>query len=221
MRSNFSLLHLLVFIFALAFLMGIVQVGIINLMFQKLGLSPVSAMLLLSASLFGSFINIPLFIIESEMPQQNIDPLVNRFLHRASLEFTGKTIIAANFGGCIVPVLFSSYLFLNKPLGLTQMLLGISFVTFVSYIFSRPVPGIGIGMPILIAPLAAASIAILIGEEHRASLAYISGTLGVLIGADILHLRDIGKMGSPLASIGGAGTFDGIFITGIVAVLLT
>jgi len=27
-------------------------------------------------------------------------------------------------------------------------------------------------------------------------------------------------MGAPVASIGGAGTFDGIFMTGIVAVLL-
>ena len=54
-----------------------------------------------------------------------------------------------------------------------------------------------------------------------AALAYIAGTLGVLIGADIFRLKDIRKMGTPVASIGGAGTFDGIFITGIVAVLLT
>jgi uncharacterized membrane protein len=41
-----------------------------------------------------------------------------------------------------------------------------------------------------------------------------------LIGADLLRIRDIRRMGTPLAAIGGAGTFDGIFITGIVAVLL-
>jgi uncharacterized membrane protein len=42
----------------------------------------------------------------------------------------------------------------------------------------------------------------------------------VILGADILRLKDIRHMGTPIASIGGAGTFDGIFITGIVAVLL-
>ena len=56
--------------------------------------------------------------------------------------------------------------------------------------------------------------------EHSAALAYVAGTLGVLIGADLLRLRDVCRLGVPMASIGGAGTFDGIFITGIVAVLL-
>ncbi|MCW8828861.1 MAG: DUF1614 domain-containing protein, partial [Gammaproteobacteria bacterium] len=66
----------------------------------------------------------------------------------------------------------------------------------------------------------AALAAVLIAPEASAPLAYISGTLGVLIGADLLRLKDIRTMGAPFASIGGAGTFDGIFITGIVAVLL-
>jgi len=34
-----------------------------------------------------------------------------------------------------------------------------------------------------------------------------------------LQLKDIAKLGMPIGSIGGAGTFDGIFLTGIVAVL--
>jgi len=29
-----------------------------------------------------------------------------------------------------------------------------------------------------------------------------------------------GKIGAPVASIGGAGKFDGIFLTGLIAVLL-
>jgi len=91
----------------------------------------------------------------------------------------------------------------------------------VAYGSSRPVPGIGIGMPILVGPLAAALVAILLGGEQRAPLAYIAGTLGVLIGADLLRLRDVRDLGAPLASIGGAGTFDGIFMTGLVAVLLS
>ncbi|WP_198171299.1 DUF1614 domain-containing protein [Actinoplanes awajinensis] len=43
---------------------------------------------------------------------------------------------------------------------------------------------------------------------------------GTLIGADLTHLSAIRRMGAPLASIGGAGTFDGVFLSGVIAVLL-
>jgi uncharacterized membrane protein len=52
------------------------------------------------------------------------------------------------------------------------------------------------------------------------ALAYVIGSLGTLIGADLLNLGNIQGLGAPIASIGGAGTFDGIFLTGILAVLL-
>jgi uncharacterized membrane protein len=51
-------------------------------------------------------------------------------------------------------------------------------------------------------------------------IAYLSGVLGTLIGADLTNLNKIADLGAPVASIGGAGTFDGVFLTGIVAVLL-
>lgn len=50
--------------------------------------------------------------------------------------------------------------------------------------------------------------------------AYVSGTMGTLVGADLLNLRAISKIGAPVASIGGAGTFDGVFLAGVIAVLL-
>jgi len=37
---------------------------------------------------------------------------------------------------------------------------------------------------------------------------------------DLLNLGKIRGLGASVASIGGAGTFDGIFLTGIFAVLL-
>jgi uncharacterized membrane protein len=95
-----------------------------------------------------------------------------------------------------------------------------ALVSAISFAFSRPMAGLGVAMPIFIAPLAAALVAMLINPGQSAPLAYICGTLGVLIGADLLRLKDIQQMGVPVAAIGGAGTFDGIFITGIVAVLL-
>jgi uncharacterized membrane protein len=93
-------------------------------------------------------------------------------------------------------------------------------VAFIARTTSRPIPGIGIGIPMLIAPIAAALIATFLDPQQRAPLAYIGGTLGVLIGADLIRLKDIRKMGAPFVSIGGAGTFDGVFLTGLLAVLL-
>jgi len=98
--------------------------------------------------------------------------------------------------------------------------MAILVISAVSYKFSKPIPGLGVAMPVFIPPLLAALLALLLDPAHAAQFAYISGVLGVLLGADIFRFKDITKMGAPVASIGGAGTFDGIFLTGILAALL-
>jgi len=220
-RSPFSPLHLLLFIVVLGMLVAFVQVGLLTLAFDKLGLSPGEGFVLLFASLFGSMINLPLATMDaSASSPEQIPPPLRGLLRQPPRPFTGKTLLAVNVGGGLIPVLFSLYLLTHNPIDLSHVVLGVALVTALSYAFSRPVPGLGVGMPILIAPLGAALAATLISPAHSAPLAYISGTLGVLIGADLMRLKDIRKLGAPVAAIGGAGTFDGIFITGIVAVLL-
>jgi len=56
--------------------------------------------------------------------------------------------------------------------------------------------------------------------EQAPQAAFVAGVLGPLIGADLLHLRDIATLETGIASIGGAGTFDGIVLSGIVAAYL-
>jgi uncharacterized membrane protein len=88
---------------------------------------------------------------------------------------------------------------------------------------ARPIPGVGIATPMFIPPIVAAIVGSLLSgglPHHASAIAYISGVLGTLIGADLMNLRRLSELGAPVASIGGAGTFDGIFLTGIVAVLL-
>jgi uncharacterized membrane protein len=51
-------------------------------------------------------------------------------------------------------------------------------------------------------------------------IAFSAGVLGPLIGADLLHLGDIAEIGTGMASIGGAGTFDGVVLSGLVATVL-
>ena len=94
-------------------------------------------------------------------------------------------------------------------------------MTGLCYKIARPVPGLGIALPPLIPPIAAAVIAVVIAYPHAPVVAYFSGTVGTLLGADILKLKKISQLGAPVASIGGAGTFDGIFLTGILSVMLS
>lgn len=212
--------RLLLFVLALALLLVVVHIGVISITFSKLGLTRESAFLLLFLSLTGSVINLPLFSIRSNVPIKDRGFYIPGYLQPYLRRLSGRTLIAVNVGGCLIPLLFSVYLFTTQPLMLYEVLLGVSMVTLVCYLYSFPVKGIGIGMPMLIAPIFAAIIAIMINPESSAPLAYISGTMGVLIGADLLNFRHIAHMGAMVASIGGAGTFDGIFMTGILAVLL-
>jgi uncharacterized membrane protein len=204
---------------ALALLVTAIQYGVLTVAFEKLDLSSDSAYLLFITILGGSLINLPLFSMKSEPPNLEEMPPRLRELYRR-MPYTGKTVILANVGGCVVPAAFCLYLLAHHPLNILYVTLAVAAVTLLSFKTSRRVPGIGMGMPILLAPLLAALVSVALDPANAAPMAFISGTLGVLIGADLLHLKDIRKMGTPFASIGGAGSFDGIFISGIVAVLL-
>lgn len=212
---------MLLFLAALAVLLALVQAGLLTIAFEKLGLSQSSAFVLLFGSLLGSAINLPLFSVAAvRPPAQQPPPPWRGLLREPARRFTGRTLVAVNVGGCLMPLTFSFYLIQHHPLGPATVLYATLPVAVICHWVARPIPGVGIGMPLLVAPLTAAAVATLIAPELSAPLAYIGGTLGVLLGADILRWRDIRLLGAPVASIGGAGTFDGIFLTGIVAVLL-
>ncbi|MGA7595848.1 MAG: DUF1614 domain-containing protein [Gallionella sp.] len=204
---------------ALALLVTAIQFGLLTVAFEKLDLSSDSAYLLFITILGGSMINLPLFSLKSEPPNLEEIPPPLRELYRG-MPYTGKTIVMANVGGCVVPVAFCLYLLAHHPLNIFYVALAVAAVTLLSFKTSRSVPGIGMGMPILLAPILAALVSVALDPANAAPMAFISGTMGVLIGADLMHLEDIRKLGTPSASIGGAGSFDGIFISGIVAVLL-
>lgn len=208
-------------LFLLFLLLGL-QFDLMTFSFEKLGLSHNSAVLLLFTALFCGLVNLPLFSIAAEAPEEPFEARRFGMWRLPRIPFTGRTLIAVNAGGCLVPLAFSAYLLISRPVPWEQLLPAVAAMAALSYVFSRPIPGLGIGMPGFAAPLGAALVAILLADEtYRAEVAYIAGTTGVLIGADLLRLKDIRRMGVPMASIGGAGTFDGIFMTGLVAALLT
>lgn len=189
---------------------------VVTLSFRELGLSPTGAFILFAASLIGGTINIPI----SRRPMLVEPP---------RLPFGGflfyypprvfEQVIAVNVGGAVIPVLFSAYLLPTTPL--VPMLLTLGAVTFVCKAVARPTPGVGITMPAFVAPLATVGIALLVSAPGDAPrVAYIGGTLGTLLGADILNLAAIRRMPATMLSIGGAGVFDGVFLVGVLAALL-
>ncbi len=217
-------LVLLFFLLLLGGLIALFEIGLLSLAFDHLGLSPGLGFLVLAGSLLGSHVNLPLRRLRTEPPPEAVLPRrLHLVLYGEPPPFHGETLLAVNLGGCIIPVLVSLYLILANGLSLAAVAGAVATVALVSYLFSRPIPGMGIGMPMFIPPITAALAAFAVAPDatQAAPLAYVGGTLGVLVGADLMRLGDIRQLGAPVASIGGAGTFDGIFMTGIVAVLLT
>lgn len=216
-----SILRLLIFMLVAAFLISLVQIGLISVAFDKLGLSSDSAYLLLLCTLAGSIINLPLFSLSVvSAPRPGMPDEQARWMYFRLPHNVGRLIILVNVGGAVVPVAFSLYLIVHNPLNPFYIAIAVAAVSVISRKFSFQIPGIGIGIPMLLAPIAAALIATILDPLQRASLAYVAGTLGVLIGADLVGIKDVRKQGATFAIIGGAGTFDGVFLTGLVAVLL-
>ena len=204
-------------------LLLLLQIGLLSRAYSALGLDPRVATLALFGSLLGSYINLPLLHLPEEriVSREVVEIFGVPFLAPVTAEWPG-TILAINVGGAVIPILLSFYLLMPahalRPLGFGA--LATAIVAFVVHRLATPVPGMGISVPTFAPPLLAAVVALALSRRFAAPLAYISGSLGVLIGADLLNLGVLRSLGARVASIGGAGTFDGIFLTGVIAVLL-
>jgi uncharacterized membrane protein len=201
-------------------LVVLIQLGALRYAYTSVGVSPRVALLLLFASLLGSYVNIPVAALPEQqiMSGREITYFGMHYVVPVVVDWPG-TIVAVNVGGALIPGLVSIYLlFKNRLWG--AGLLATACVTTVCHFLADPVPGVGIALPVLVPALTTAVAALLLSRQHAAPLAYISGSLGTLIGADLLNLDKLQGVGAPIASIGGAGTFDGVFLIGIVAVLI-
>lgn len=200
--------------------------------FEMVGFSHWHATLAVFGSILGSLVDIQLTTTPiSSYPDWYVS-LLGLTSQDVSTVFH-PLYLAVNLGGCIIPLLISAHLLLRGRAGLKKALLGMAMVAVITYGAAEAIPGEGIVLPVWLSPLLAAAMGLLLagGVRRAPPLAYISGTLGTLIGADLLNLLTPGMLPalSPLElhqakplvlSIGGAGVFDGIFLTGIIAVLL-
>jgi uncharacterized membrane protein len=205
----------ILFVLAIA----LIELHILSYAYEKMGVNHRYVFAILLLTLLGSGINIPVYRLPPE--QMVADRVVTYYgvSYAIPVVEERQTIIAVNVGGALVPTALSIYLLIKNGLYFSGVI-GTAIVAGIVHLLAKPVPGLGISVPIFIPPLLAAGTAMILSWRRAAALAYIVGSLGTLIGADLLNLDKIGGLGAPVASIGGAGTWDGIFVTGILAVLL-
>ncbi len=219
-----SFLVFVLLLFLAATVVGLVFFGVIGIAFANVGFTPLTIMLLLATSLLGSAINIPLWKVKTTVPmvKEEYVSFLGVTYRIPRVEYgQAVTTIAVNVGGALIPAAVSVYLLVQADLNtILYSLVGVVAVTLVTSAVARPVNGVGIVTPALIPPVAAAAVALVLLPSQPITVAYVSGVLGTLVGADLLNLRVISKLGAPVASIGGAGTFDGVFLSGIIAVLI-
>jgi uncharacterized membrane protein len=204
---------------------ALIFVGAVSIAFQNVGFTPITVFLILIGTLIGSFINIPLLKLKTKTPviRDNTVSWFGLTYRIPQVEYgEAVTLLAVNVGGALIPTAVSLYLLSRSSVTTIMLcLIGVFAVALVAHAVARPVKGVGIATPAFIPPIAAAVAALVLFPAQPKTIAYVAGTLGTLLGADLLNLRKISKLGAPVASIGGAGTFDGVFLSGIIAVLLT
>jgi uncharacterized membrane protein len=230
-------------------------VQVIATSFSLFGLTAQQAFWLLIVSLVGGMINIPLTRRRVQLADPHMANMTPTMQMLATVfhfypPATVEEVVAVNVGGALIPVGFSAYLLARDP-GVIALAVGATvIVAIVAKLLARPMPGLGIALPGFIAPITAAIVAFGLvkltgggpGMVGVATVAYVSGALGTLIGADLLNLPLVLRGGllaagpqrllrpGPIVpvnpdkprvlSIGGAGVFDGVFLTGVLAVFL-
>ena len=178
---------------------------------------------------FTSFEAIIIVFVSFLLGSGIVDEYIGFSFSNIHLFVYGNWIVGINTGGAVIPILLSIYLSVKNKLQLSRILLGTIIVAVITYFVTEPIPqkGIVAKFPFWLLPVFFASLASIIlswkDKRKAAPLAYISGTMGVLIGADFLHLISLIEteiQTTRNAVIGGASVFDMVFITGILAVIV-
>lgn len=215
-----TLPFVLILLGALAGLALLAVLRVLRFAYAQLGIAPQYFFTWLFLSWVGSYINIPIMrFADEQVVREQVLIFYGMPYVVPTVEAWPATILAVNVGGAIIPALLSLYLIAKNRLQ-RQASWGIVIVALACYLLADPVPGLGIAIPVFYPPAIAAAVALTMSRRFAAPLAYACGSLGTLIGADLLNLDKIRGLGAPVMSIGGAGTFDGIFVVGLFAVFL-
>jgi len=231
----FSLFYFSILLFLLLLVFPVLMVFYRSIMIEALGLPPWMFGTVLFLSLFGSSVNIPLTTLETKEPIRVYQRIrffgVTWRVPRFEMGIR-RTFVMLNLGGGVVPIFISLYLLcfsipscsMNIINSYVNVLIVFLVVMLFTYRSSRLIKGLGIATPMLEPPmvtvLSVLGLSLFRAVSCPTQIAYIGGTLGALVGADLLNLPKIPDLGAPVVSIGGAGSFDGIYLTGLISVIL-
>lgn len=177
--------------------------GLAQRVLDRMKLSDKAALLLIAGLIAGSFIDIPLW--------------------------RGRPPVTVNIGGALIPLGLAVYLvatagtnrerFRSLAGALITALAIFATGTLVMNGLSEPAGRFGYIDALWLFPLVAGTVGYLSGRSRRG--AFVSATLGVLL-FDTGHYIWVASQGVQTAGItlGGAGAFDAVVISGIFAVLL-
>ena len=139
--------------------------------------------------------------------------------------------VGISIGGALIPLYICARLLRSGRAGLSESAIGIIIVSTITYFITRAEEGVGIvaDIPLAFAPAVAAGFFAVstfwVSMDRAAPLAYVSGVVGTIVGADVFHLEEVLSFEPPeeglaLLSIGGANIFDMVYLTGIIAVVI-
>ena len=199
---------------------ALILFGAVSYAYRRIGLDQHWLIAALVGSILGSRVNIPVAHFPDRVRHEQREVVAFGIRYRVPVvTHTGTTVLAVNVGGAVIPTILATYLTVHNHLWVPALVTSLA-VGVVVHLIARPVPGVGIVVPTFVPPIVAAIAAVLASTHAVAAVAYICGTMGTLFGADVSNIGKIRDLGAPVASIGGAGTFDGIFLTGVLAVVL-
>ena len=191
-------------------------------------IGPLPLMIFLFVMICGSIIEIPVASFRSKKPEQLFKyapilediysvPIVKELSIGKQRVF--DTTLTINLGGAILPALAIIYLLLTQP---NNTALEIMLIVVVAVILlSEIMAGIGTVIPEYIG-IIALPFALIVAPDNAASVTFIAGVGGIIIG-NIISVVTFNKerTGSAFMSLGGAGTFKSIYVTTIIASLIS
>src|SRR5256884_1052630 len=207
--APFTLLLLFLLLALLAVFVVLVEMQVLAYAYRKVGVRPRYAFAVMLLSLLGSHVNIPLYSIPGQrvLHPHEVSMFGRTYIVPDAVE-AGATVVALNVGGALIPILVSIYLVARTRL-YGRMAIGVAIVATVVHSLAQIVPGVGIAVPMFVPPLVAAGVALLVAFRRAPPVAYVAGSMGTLIGADLLNLDRIAELRAPVVSIGGPGAFHG------------
>ena len=229
-RSKFPFSRSLVLLF---FIIGIllsikIHFTVLSIIGTRLGIASGVGLALLFAVTFCSQINVPLYVVAVCQSQVKYELFLIWLLRLNSpaykTRFQPHTFVGINVAGGLIPLVLALYQFSRTPPA--AILAVAAIIAVISYFFVTVVPGMGVyarsrllWLISLIAALSALHIASRTG--YAVPVAFAGAVLGILVGADLLHLKDIQpeKAIAPLI-IGGAGLNDIIALCGLYSLLI-